>query len=88
MCETNVTKDLLQNDRYTEGIVLPVNCYSDETYLTNFSGEKKTYRVNLTNGNIHSDIPSKLSQMTVILLALLPVEIKLAGTGTADKDNW
>lgn len=82
MCETDVIIDLLQKDSHTEGTVLYIICYLDNTHLTNFIDDKKTYLVYLTFGNIQSDIHSKPPKMTAVLLSLLPIKIKSAATST------
>jgi hypothetical protein len=51
---------------------------SDQTHLTNFSGDKKAWPVYLTIGNIRSKTRNSPSKMAVILVALLPVPPKFA----------
>lgn len=63
--------------------MLSVIYYSDEIHIINFTGDKKAYTIYITSGNLHSDILTRSSQMTLILLALLPVKTWLQGTSTA-----
>lgn len=80
--ELQLPKNIFQNNDYVGRIVVSVICYSDETDFVNFSVDKKIYPVYITLGNIYSDIRSRLSQMSIVLLALLSVKIKLVGTTT------
>ena len=59
---------------------------SDQTHLTNFSGDKKAWPVYLTLGNIVSTIRNKPSAMAMILIALLPVPPKLTKQKAAQMD--
>ena len=56
-----------------------VICMSDQTHLTNFSGDKKAWPVYLTIGNIRSQTRNRPSKMAVILAGLLPVPPKFTG---------
>ena len=58
--------------------LVPVIGMSDQTHLTNFSGDKKAWPVYLTIGNIRSKTRNSPSKMAVILVALLPVPPKFA----------
>ena len=58
--------------------ILPVISASDQTHLTNFSGDKKAWPVYLTLGNIVSTVRNKPSAMAMILVALLPVPPKFS----------
>lgn len=66
--------------------VIPVIFASDQTHLTNFSGDKKAWPVYLTIGNIVSTVRNKPSAMAMILVALLPVPPKLKGQKAAQVD--
>lgn len=57
---------------------MPVICMSDQTHLTNFSGDKKAWPVYLTIGNIRSRTRNSPSKMAIILVALLPVPPKFS----------
>ena len=56
--------------------IVPLICGSDEMQLTDFSGDKKAWPINLTIGNIHSSIRNKYSYLALILHAFLPVPPK------------
>jgi hypothetical protein len=58
---------------------------SDQTHLTNFSGDKKAWPVYITIGNLTSTRRNKPGSMAVLLLALLPVPPKFAKSSAADK---
>ncbi|KAL0630534.1 hypothetical protein Q9L58_010619 [Maublancomyces gigas] len=58
--------------------VVAVICASDQTHLTNFSGDRKAWPVYLTIGNIKSKTRNRPSKMAFILLALLPIPRKVA----------
>ena len=58
---------------------------SDQTHLSNFSGEKKAWPVYITPGNLPSTRRNSLGSMAVLLLALLPVPPKLSKSTSADK---
>jgi Plavaka transposase len=58
---------------------------SDQTHLTNFSGDKKAWPVYITIGNIPSTKRNRPGSLAVLLLALLPVPPKLIGTTSTDK---
>lgn len=51
---------------------------SDQTHLTNFSGDKKAWPVYITIGNLLSARRNSPGSMAVLLLALLPVPPKLS----------
>ena len=55
---------------------------SDQTHLTNFSGDKKAWPVYLTIGNILSKTRNSPSKMAVVLVALLPVPPKFTSKKT------
>src|SRR5258706_1527498 len=56
--------------------LLPIILASDQTYLTNFSGDKKLWPVYMTLGNIHSSIRNKSSYHAWIPIAMLPIPPK------------
>jgi len=58
---------------------------SDQTHMTNFSGDKKAWSVYITIGNLPSTRRNRPSSMAVLLLALLPVPPKLPKSSAADK---
>ena len=59
--------------------VVPIIRLSDQTQLTNFSGDKKAWPVYLTIGNILSRTRNSPAKIPILLLALLPVPQKLTG---------
>ncbi|KAI5839086.1 hypothetical protein DFP73DRAFT_599051 [Morchella snyderi] len=59
--------------------IVPIICSSDITHLTNFSGDKKSWPIYLTIGNIPGNIRSKPSNKAHLLLALLPIPPKVIG---------
>jgi len=56
---------------------------SDQTHLTNFSGDKKAWPVYITIGNLPSTKRNRPGSMAVLLLALLPVPPKLSQSSSA-----
>jgi len=58
---------------------------SDQTNLTNFSGDKKVWLVYLTIGNLPSAQRNSPGSMAVLLLALLPIPPKLSKSSKADQ---
>jgi hypothetical protein len=50
---------------------------SDATHLTNFAGDKKAWPVYITIGNLSSSVRMRPAMQSVLLVALLPVPIKL-----------
>jgi len=58
---------------------------SDQTHLTNFSGNKKGWPVYITIRNLPSTRHNRPGSMAVLLLALLPVPPKLPKSSAADK---
>ena len=69
-----------------EGATLvPIIGMSDQTHLTNFSGDKKAWPVYLTVGNIRSKARNCPSKMAIILIALLPVPPKFSSKKTKDR---
>jgi len=57
---------------------------SDQTNLTNFSGDKKAGPVYLRIGNLPSARRNSLGSMAVLLLALLPIPPKLSKSSKVD----
>jgi hypothetical protein len=64
--------------------VVPIICASDDTHLTNFSGDKKAWPIYLPIGNIKSSVWSKSTGHSLILLWLLPVPYKLGNNSLAN----
>jgi hypothetical protein len=50
---------------------------SDATHLTNFAGDKKAWPVYMTIGNLSPSVRNRPTTQSVLLVALLPVPIKL-----------
>jgi len=72
-------------DRLPPGAtIVPLICGSDETQLTDFSGDKKAWPIYLTIGNIHSSIWNKYSYLAQIVLAFLPVPPKFQRNSASD----
>jgi len=59
--------------------VVPIIGLSDQTHLTNVSGDKKAWPVYMTIGNILSRTRSSPAKMPILLGALLPVPPKFTG---------
>src|SRR5437588_4421266 len=57
---------------------------SDQTHLTNFSGDKKAWSMYITIRNLPSTKRNKPRSMAVLLLALLPVPSKLPQSSSAN----
>ncbi|KAF8441123.1 hypothetical protein BGX38DRAFT_1071751, partial [Terfezia claveryi] len=53
--------------------LIPILITSDQTCLTNFSGDKKLWPIFMSLGNIPSDIRNKPSWQAWILIGLLPI---------------
>jgi len=58
---------------------------SDQTNLTNLSGDKKAWPVYITIGNLLSARPNSPGSMAFLLLALFPVPPKLSKFFKADQ---
>jgi hypothetical protein len=56
--------------------IVPIIGSSDQTHLTNYSGDKKEWPIHFSLGNINSTIPSKPSSLASVVVALLPVPLK------------
>lgn len=67
--------------------LIPVILASDETHLTNFSGDKKAWPLYLTIGNIPSDVRMKPLSQSVLLLANLPIHPKKASLSRSQKEK-
>jgi len=59
--------------------MVPIIGLSDQTHLTNFSGDKKALPVYRTIGNIRLWTRNSPAKMPIVLLALLPVPTKFTG---------
>ena len=59
--------------------VVPIIGLSDQTQVTNFSGDKKAWPVYVTIGNIFSPMRNSPVKMPLLLVALLPVPPKFTG---------
>src|SRR5437879_2672082 len=57
---------------------------SDQTHLTNFSGDKKAWPMYITIGNLPSTKRNKPGSMAVLFLALLLVPPKLLRSSSAN----
>lgn len=58
---------------------------SDQTHLSNFSGDKKAWPVYITIGNLPSAKRNKPGSMAVLLLALLPIQPKFSKSSSANE---
>ena len=58
---------------------------SDQTNLTNLSGDKKVWPVYITIGNLPSARRNSPGSMAVLLLGLLPVPPKLSKSSKAER---
>jgi len=58
---------------------------SDQTHLTNVSGDKKAWPVYITLGNLPSGRGNSPTSMAVLLLALLPIPPNLSKSSKADQ---
>jgi hypothetical protein len=67
--------------------ILPLVCSSDETHLTNFSGDQKAWPLYLTIGNLDSVVRNKPSYLAYVVIALLPVPPKFQGISKSDDDQ-
>jgi hypothetical protein len=56
--------------------LVPWILMSDGTHLSNFAGDKKEWPVYMTMGNLSSKIGQIPSAHTVVMVALLPIQIK------------
>ncbi|RPA70895.1 hypothetical protein BJ508DRAFT_195847, partial [Ascobolus immersus RN42] len=60
---------------------------SDETFQTNFSGDKNIWPLNITIGNILSKFRNRPTHSAWRLLALLPIRPKKNASGKVDADE-
>ena len=58
---------------------------SDQTHLSNFSGDKKAWPVYITLGSLPATRRNAPGSMAVLLLALLPIPPKFSKSSSADK---
>jgi len=69
--------------------VVPIIGLSEQSHLTNFSGDQKAWPVYMTIGNILSRTSSSPAKMLILLLALLPVPPKFTGeSARANEAQW
>src|SRR5205807_3332724 len=59
--------------------LVPIIGLSDQTHLTNFSGDKKAWPVYMMIRNMLSQTRNSPVKMSILLLALLPVPPKFTG---------
>src|SRR2546421_9909028 len=59
-------------------MLVPIIYSSDQTHLTDFSGDKKVWPIYITIGNLPSTIQNAPRNHYILLLALLPVPPKKA----------
>ena len=57
--------------------IVPIILMSDGTHLTNFCGDKKVWPIYMTIGNLCAAVRMKHSMHAVLLVALLPIPIKM-----------
>ena len=70
---------------YLDGAtIIPVICASDESHLTNFSGDKSIWPLYMTIGNIPKDIRREKSSKAWICIGLLPT-LKLDGVSSSQQ---
>lgn len=68
--------DVLQQQKPIGSTIVPILGSSDQTHLTNYSGDKKEWPVFLSLGNIRSSERLKATRNCNVLVALLPVPPK------------
>ena len=68
--------DVLQQQKPIGSTIVPVLGSSDQTHLTNYSGDKKEWPVFLSLGNVRSSERLKATRNCSVLVALLPVPPK------------
>ena len=67
-----------------EATLVLIICASDVTFLTNFSRGKTAWPIDMTIGNIISSTRNKELKHATVLLALLPVPLKMVGVAARD----
>jgi hypothetical protein len=60
-----------------EGTLVPLIFISDETHLTHFPGDKKAWHLYMTIGNLSTKVRCKPTMQSVVLVALLPIHLKM-----------
>jgi hypothetical protein len=65
---------------------VPLIFLSDATHLTNFAGDGKAWPVYMTIGNLLAAVRNAPSTQSVLLVALLPVPIKLRDISKARRE--
>src|SRR5437588_185159 len=65
--------------------IVPIIGMSDQTHLSNFSGDKKAWPVYITLGNLPATRRNAPGSMAVLLLALLPIPPKFSKSSSADE---
>ena len=69
------------------GTIMPIICASDETHLTNYSGDKSAWPVYITIGNLSSKARNTFSSHGLLLLGLLPITPKHQSLSEVDKSR-
>ncbi|KAI5852013.1 hypothetical protein BZA05DRAFT_445175 [Tricharina praecox] len=64
--------------------MVPMIFVSDVTHLTNFSGDKKAWTVYMTIGNLPATVRMAPSQHGILLVALLPIPVKMRDVRIAE----
>ena len=64
---------------------MPIIEMSDQTHLSNFSGDKKAWPIYIILGNILATRRNAPGSMAVLLLALLPIPPQFSKSSSADK---
>ena len=67
--------------------MVPVIGMSDQTHLSNFSGDKKAWPVYMTLGNLPSTQCNNPGSMAVLLIALLPIPPKLSMSAPGNRQQ-
>src|SRR5437879_9362484 len=65
--------------------IVPIIGMSDQTHLSNFSGDKKAWPIYITLGNLPATRRNTPGSMVVLLLVLLPIPPKFSKSSSADK---
>ena len=69
------------------GTIVPIICASDETHLTNYSGDKSAWPVYITVGNLSSKARNASSSHRLLLLGLLPITPKHQSLSEVNKSR-